>query len=61
MAEVRDDRKRQYKLRVADEPEPEEGRSAHALLRVVQESVDARVRELRGDLLDEEEVGVQPA
>lgn len=61
MAEVRNDGKNENQLGVGDQPHAEKGRSTHAALGVVQEAIDAGVGELRGNLLDEEKVGVEPA
>lgn len=52
--------KSQDQLRVAHQPQTEECRPAHASFGVVEESVNSSISQLRRDLLDKEEIGVQP-
>jgi hypothetical protein len=61
VAQMADDSQDQDELRVADQPQAEEGCAAHGPLGIVEESVNPGVREARGDLLNQEEVRVEPS
>jgi hypothetical protein len=54
------DRESEYELAVADQPEAEERRAAHAPFRVVEEAVYAGVCELSRDLV-KKKVRIEPA
>jgi len=58
---VRDERKSKHKHAVGDERQTEEGGTTESTLGVVEEAVDASVRETSGNLLNEEEVRVEPS
>ena len=61
MTQMRDDSQSQNQFGVSYKPQSEKSCSAHAPFRVVKKSVDTSVCKLRRDLLDEEEIGVEPA
>lgn len=58
---MRGKRQNEDQFAIADKPQTKESCASHASFRIVEEAVDAGVSELRWDLLDEEEVGVEPA
>lgn len=61
MREVREERNSKHEHAVGHDGEAEEGGTAESALGVVEEAVDAGVRKARGNLLNEEEVRVEPA
>jgi hypothetical protein len=61
MAERAEDGESEDELASGDEGETKEGGAGHEPFGVVEEAVDASVGELRRELLEKEEVGVEPA
>lgn len=61
MAQMREHSQSKHELAVGDKSETEEGGTTKGTLGVVQEAVNASVREASRNLLDEEKVRVEPA